>query len=274
MKKCDKCEAMVTDDSKFCTNCGATMPEGAPVVETTSVPPVSPSEPVVPIGSAPAPNPIAEKKKIDKKTVIAVAIAAVGLIIGIGGFVFGIIKSNEKPQTKSCAKENSSQEEGNESHADAETASAGSYDYEQGTKIYFENNTSIVIPTHYKYDTSDGLIVSDGAETWYAQIRVGTGTSSQVINTVDQLKQEAQSLGAQEIKSGLATESVTKLQYYYITFADPTHNNMAFTYYFFEVGNNGIFDNFVTSSTGLLGLCHQTTHTRQLTNLVLTSTGS
>ena len=41
-----------------------------------------------------------------------------------------------------------------------------------------------------------------------------------------------------------------------------------------KIGENGVFDGRTSVGTRLLGLCHQTTHTSELSNLVCTTTGS
>ena len=42
----------------------------------------------------------------------------------------------------------------------------------------------------------------------------------------------------------------------------------------FEVRQNRVLDNLLSFGTGFLGLCHQTTHTRELLDLVLRTTGT
>ena len=43
---------------------------------------------------------------------------------------------------------------------------------------------------------------------------------------------------------------------------------------FLEVGHDGVLDNLVTRGTSFLRLCHQTAHSGELTNLLLTTTGA
>jgi hypothetical protein len=236
MKICEKCKTQNADTVMYCTTCGTQLPS-APVNPAPAAP-VTPN-PATPTTAFAAPTQApTNAKKADMKTIILIAVAAVGLIIGIVGIVLAITSGNKKAETPAVTPTPVATDD------DIETASISSNATGTAVKV---GPYTLTIPKDYVFEsTADGLIITDAAGiAWAANITHDSDvTYSQVSSNLKKIGEAFTAQGAKNVKTGTGKSGA--LSYLYIDMTDS--DNIAKTVAIFK-SDSGIFQAITSDGT-------------------------
>lgn len=231
MKKCEKCSTENADSAAFCTNCGNAL---STTVTETSTPFSAPIVPAAPAASAAG--------KADNKSIALIAVAIIGLAVGICGIVFALTnkgddkKKDDKPTTSEV------EPSGNGTTV-ATTPVSGNTD---GAVVPI-GPYSVVVPRSIEYE-SDGskLALTDSGNTWVAYVEYyGDIYYSTVKAHLSDLKASLESEGMTNVTTGVSTAS--GVEYLYADMTEPTQGMQA-VMAVFKAGSN-VFQVMATDGT-------------------------
>lgn len=204
MKVCEKCKTENADSTMYCTTCGTQLP-------------IQPAQPTPPVQSTPATAfaaPMAKPasgKKMDGKTLGLIAVAVIGLIIGIVGIVMAITSGNQKTETPTPAPAPVVEESSETSDILGNSV---------GTVVKIGPYITI-IPREYPFELKENnIILSDPTNSaWAVNIIYDESIAySQVSSNLKKLGEYYTSQGAKNVKTG--TAKTGDLNYLYVDMVD------------------------------------------------------
>ena len=251
MKKCTKCNSIITDDAVFCTSCGAKF-ETAPVQPapvTTSATQTGPmkTQANVPQTNVPEiktdelPSPVIDNtpnKARDKKFIILAGITIASLLIAAGAVTFAIVNANSvKKETTSEQKPSSDGGSDGTVAASGVKAPIGKYE--------------VTIPGDYMYELSDEGDLVLGDETgneWAIAIHYYDDLAYSLVKSkINELAIKMTSeAGYTATDSGIETVSGEEVPY-----IDAAKGDAKATYAFFKADDLHVFEAILIDSANV-----------------------
>lgn len=235
MKQCNKCQAEIKEEDKFCTSCGAAVEEtpiAEPTAESTAVVESEKSifeeqtstveniSPADTIGAAPvaasAVTPMATATipaKKDNKMLFMIIGMVLCILIAIGGVVFAVVSSN-KDSGKRKADSGSVADDNNGGNTVSPTVN------NDGVRVSLDGH-EILVPDGYSYEMDgNALMMIDEGETHMYMVQYNDGIAfSDLYNNVKEYEKQINDSGEYNSVTG-GTEKVNGVDIVYFDILD------------------------------------------------------